>query len=143
MQQNATPQDVHDLSSRQTRVLSALLAGATITSAAKTAAVDRTTVHRWLREDFAFQAACNRLRRELQRELEARLERAVRAAAETVCAAVEAGDLRASLAVLRGTGVLSGARPAIGPEDAAELENETQAEAEGRVAARLLRRLGV
>ena len=67
----------------------------------------------------------------------------MQAAAETVCAAAEAGDLRASLAVLRGTGVLSGARTPIGPEDAAELEDETQAEAEARAAARLLRRLGV
>ena len=67
----------------------------------------------------------------------------MQAAEETVCAAAEAGNLRASLAVLRGTGILSGARPAIGPEDAAELEDETQAQAEGRAAARLLRRLGV
>ena len=105
--------------------------------------MDRTSVHRWLREDFAFQAAYNRLRRELQRELEARLDRAVQAAAATVCAAVEAGDLRASLAVLRGSGVLSEARAPIGSEDAAELEDETRAEAEARAAARLLRRIGV
>jgi hypothetical protein len=46
----------------QTRVLPALLAGATVTEAAKAAAVSRTSVNRWLREDFAFRAACNRLR---------------------------------------------------------------------------------
>ena len=63
MQQNATDQDL----------LEALTAGATVTAAAAAARVDRVTVHRWLRDDFAFQAAFNRARRDLRSAAEARL----------------------------------------------------------------------
>ena len=63
------------LSPAQVTVLAELLAGRTITDAATAAGVDRVTVHRWLREDFAFQAAWNRDRRELHRTAYDRLER--------------------------------------------------------------------
>ena len=46
----------------------------TVTAALAAAGVDRTTVHRWLREDHAFQAAWNRIRREQEREVLARVD---------------------------------------------------------------------
>src|SRR5438046_1747190 len=64
MQQNATPAGT--LSGTQERALTMLLSGKSITDAATAAEVDRTTVHRWLKEDFGFQAALNRGRRELR-----------------------------------------------------------------------------
>ena len=45
---------------------------------------------------------------------------------EAVSAAVESGDVRASLAVLRGTGILAGDRHPIGPEDLEEVEEEAE-----------------
>ncbi len=49
----------------QERVLAALLGGATVTAAARSADVDRATVHRWLSDDPAFIAAYNSYRLEM------------------------------------------------------------------------------
>lgn len=142
MQQNTTGAGSKrpDLPPQQAQALAALLGGATITSAAEAAGVDRTTLHRWLREDFSFQAAYNGLRCDLRREIEARLDNVANAALGTVSAAVDAGDVRAALAVLRGTGVFAGSCPSIGPDDPAEVEEETELAARERASNRLLRR---
>ena len=47
MPQNTTPEK---LTAQQERVLERLLAGDTITAAAKAVKLDRSTVHRWFRE---------------------------------------------------------------------------------------------
>ena len=62
MPQNTTPEK---LTAQQERVLERLLTGETVTAAAEAEGVDRSTVHRWRREDLAFQAAYNQRRREL------------------------------------------------------------------------------
>ncbi len=111
VQQIATDDTEINLTPQQTKVMELLLVGSTITKAAGQAGVDRTTVHRWLRGDSGFQAASNAARRNLQREIEGRLLQIARSAAETVAAAVDHGDVRASLAVLRGIGLLAGAAP--------------------------------
>jgi hypothetical protein len=67
--QNATP-DGDGLKLNQTIALEHLFAGKTVTKAAEAAGVDRTTVHRWLREDWAFQAAYHRTQRDYRREVE-------------------------------------------------------------------------
>jgi hypothetical protein len=141
LQQNATENaSAHaDLSPQQDRALVALLGGATITDAADAAGVDRTTVHRWLREDFSFQAAYNGLRRDLRREIQRRLDSVTRAALETISTAIGNGDVRAALAVLKGTGVLAGQEPLIGPEGPTEVEEEAKLEVRERMSNRLLR----
>ena len=94
--QSSTPHDPSsDLNPKQLLVLEQLLAGASVT---KAAGVDRTTVHRWLREDWAFQTAHHRAQRDLRRAVEARLPHLVEAAVETVQAAVRDGDVRAARA---------------------------------------------
>jgi AcrR family transcriptional regulator len=140
MQQNATESARADLPPQQTRALAALLEGATITAVADSAGVDRTTVHRWPRDDPDFQAAYNAVKRDLRREVQAGIERAVHRAIETVCAAIEEGDVRAALAILKGTGVLVGHSSDIGPEDPAEVEEEAKLAARARESDRLLRR---
>ena len=78
MPQNRTdPRTEQKLGARQTRALAELLGGSTVTSAAKAAGVDRSTVHRWLREDFTFQASLNAARRDMQREVGHRLLAAI------------------------------------------------------------------
>ena len=142
MSQNTTPCAARpELEPRQARALEQLLAGASVTEAAKVARVDRSTVHRWLREDWAFQAAYNASRRDLQREIEARLLHIARAAAEAVEQAVKEGDVRTALAVLKGTGILAGERPVIGPEDPTEAEEEAELVAGERDSLRVQRRL--
>src|SRR5262245_44514608 len=61
LQRNPTP----PLTPPQETALAALLLGKTVTAAAQTAGVDRTTIYRWLKEDFDFLAALNRGRQEL------------------------------------------------------------------------------
>ena len=125
MQQNTTTQGKSsELTIPQTKALGALLAGGTVTRAAERAAVDRTTVHRWLREDWDFQAALNRGRSELQSAVEARLLLVAEQAAETVAHAVQGGDLRAAIAVLKGLGLLAGYPPEIGDDDPDRLREE-------------------
>jgi hypothetical protein len=53
MSQNSTEL----LSPAQTKAMAALLSGKSVTAAAEAAGVGRETLHRWLREDPAFQAA--------------------------------------------------------------------------------------
>jgi len=100
-----------------------------IRDAASVAGVARTTIHRWQREDYPFQAALNRLRRDQEREVESRLGRLVHDALGTVEAAVAAGDVRAALTVLKGMGFLGGDLRLVGSEDAGVIEAERQLEA--------------
>lgn len=131
MQQNATlNEDSEALSPDQIKALELLLSGETVSAAAKAVGIDRSTVHRWLREDFEFQAALNRKKRELADAVQTRLLTVADKAAEVVGNAVHNGDLSASLAVLRGTGALSGTPVRPGPEDPAVLRENAQVERE-------------
>jgi transposase-like protein len=56
VQRNTTEQRETDLSPNQLKALAAMATGATVTAAAEHAGVDRTTLHRWIREDPGFQA---------------------------------------------------------------------------------------
>ena len=128
MQRNATPQ-AGAITPSQEKALAALLAGKTVTHAAAGAEVDRTTVHRWLKEDFAFQAALNRGRRDLRKALQARLMNLAEKAAECVERSIGEGDGKSALALLKGLGLLSGQLPRIGsddPEDFAESARERE-----------------
>ncbi len=109
----------------QLQVLDSLLQGETIVSAAHTAGVDRTTVHRWLARDFAFQAALNHRRHELRVALVDRLAQLAAAAVDVVEQALRDGDARVGLAVLKGTGLLSGALVPIGSRDPKALQEES------------------
>jgi hypothetical protein len=141
LRQNTTPGDrePRELSPSQARALTSLAEGATVSTAARAAGVDRTTVHRWLRHDYAFQAAHNASRRELRHELGVQLEQAVQASLKTVLAAIDGGDVRAALTVLKGSGVL--AQESIGSENPAELEEEAELTERERTSRRKERRL--
>jgi len=128
MQRKATDerQEPGELSPAQEQVLTALLGGATVTTAAQAAGVDRTTVHRWLRSDFDFQAALNRARRELRDAMSSRLHDAAQRAVQTVCAAVEGGDAKIAIALLKGLGLLDGRAAAIGVDNPSVLRDEVE-----------------
>jgi hypothetical protein len=132
--QNATPEP---LTPAQETAIAALLAGRTVTDAAADAGVDRATVHRWLRENFGFQAAVNAGRRELRKGVQVRLERLAEKAAGCVEKAIDEGDVKAALAILKGLQVL--VPVPIGSDNPAELAEEDRLHAieqEGRRKAR-------
>ena len=120
MRQNATPGEA-TLTPAQEKALAALLAGKSVTDAAATAEVDRTTVHRWLKDDFAFQAALNRGRRDLRDAMQSRLMALAERAADVVERAITDGDGRTALALLKVLGLLSGEAPKIGSADPEDL----------------------
>jgi hypothetical protein len=79
MEQNGT---LDSLSPAQMTAVEALLAGKTNTEAAMAAGVGRTSIQRWLKDDFAFQAELNRGRREIRRTAFGNLERLAAKAAD-------------------------------------------------------------
>lgn len=127
------------LSPVQVTVLAELLAGKTITDAASAAGVERVTVHRWLREDFTFQAAWNRDRQELRRGTYAHLERLAAKAADCLEKAIDGGDIKAALEIVKGMGILAPRK--VGSDDPEELAAEAEVaatEREGHLKKRIM-----
>ena len=131
MQPTAT---LDSLSPAQFRAVEALLAGKTITAAASAGGVDRGTVHRWLKDDFAFQAELNRARREMRGAAFGNLERLAVKAGDCLEKALDQGDVRAALEVLKRLKLFT--PPRIGSEDPEELAAEVEVEAAERKAHR-------
>jgi len=126
MSQNATPKQAFSLSPKQSRVLESLLSGETVTASAESGGVVRETVHRWLKQDWRFQAALNRGTREPVEAIQARLIATAKTSASNISEAVEQGDVKASLAILKGIGALSGHLPTAGSEDPTVLREEAE-----------------
>jgi hypothetical protein len=130
MRRNATVSDAEEpnaaseLSPAQQHVVAALLAGRSITDAASAGDVDRSTVHRWMKRDFTFIAELNGGRQRLREETESRLLAVASQATEMIEQAIQAGNVGAAIAVLRGLGFLSGRAVPIGSDDAEQLREE-------------------
>ncbi len=122
MAQNATKSNT-SLGAGQRIALDALLVGRSVTDAAKAARVNRSTVHRWLREP-EFIAAQNTARGDMRSANEARLAALGDDAIDALEAAIDSGDVRAAIAVAKGLGLLSGDAPHIGSEDPQVLHRE-------------------
>jgi hypothetical protein len=104
METNETPQNhtlPDDLSPTQIAAVAALLAGKTVTDAAAEAGVDRWTVHAWLKSHFAFRAAMNRGRRDLQKAVRRKLARMIGKALDCVERAIDDGDAKAAMDFLK------------------------------------------
>lgn len=125
MHQNATDTE-SGLSAKQVEALELLLTGHSVTSVAESVRVDRTTVHRWLKEDFEFQAILNRCKRQLLDAIDARLLALGEKASTVVAQAVDRGDVRVSLEILKGLGRLSGKRATVGSDDPEELRKHAE-----------------
>lgn len=105
MIRNAT--DQNQLSDKQLVALKSLLAGMTQSQAAEAADVHRSTINRWLSEDDHFIAARNLARQELRDAQAAKLEVVCDKAVEAVSKAIEGGDARIAMNVLKMTGLLT------------------------------------
>lgn len=79
-----------------------------------------------MRDHWDFQAALHRGRREHHASLRARLERIAERAVEALYAAIEAGDARVALALLKGLGLLDDREREIPTDDPAVLQEEVE-----------------
>ncbi len=144
MKRDGTPRNVtplEPLSPVQENAIAGLLAGKTITDAAAEAGVDRATVHRWLRDCFAFQAAINAGRREMRDAVCGRLERLAAKAADCLERAIDGGDVKAALEIVKGMGIL--APNPIGSEDTSQLAAEAEGREKKQEQARLFLSMGM
>lgn len=121
-----------ELTPQQEAAVDLLATGQTVTDTAAAVGVSRQTVSGWLNQDFAFQATLNLRQHELWAGLSARLRTMLPKALATLEAALDGGDMRAALAVLKLAAVP--VAPS-GATDAGDLE----AEAAERVSERALR----
>ncbi len=103
---------------QQDIVIEGLVTGSSVSAAAEAAGVDRTTVYRWRRNDCAYQARLNRRRLELQDEIAVRLAACAGRAVENLRRAVDNGDLKASVIVLKAVGALDRAQCSEGDDNA-------------------------
>lgn len=118
------------LTPQQETAAELLATGQTVTDTAAAVGVARQTVSAWLNQDFAFQATLNRRQRELWAGLSARLRALVPKALEAVTAALDDGDVRAALAVLKLAAIPLAPEGATDPADleadAAEHESDRE-----------------
>ena len=123
MQHSATDSK---LSAKQISVINTLIAGSSVTDAAKAAGVDRSTVHRWFNSDAQFVAEHNQQRSELVQAQREKLRSLSDKALELIEKLLNDGEasgslrLRAALAILDRQG-LEGS--VIGSTDATDIES--------------------
>lgn len=116
-----------NLTELQNSAIRLLLQGESICNVATAVGRDRTTVYRWLQEP-KFIAERNRLAKEARESSRARLHSLARKAINVVEGRIDAGDLKAALAVLKFTGLAAGEK----------LDEETD---EGRLISRMANEL--
>jgi terminase small subunit-like protein len=107
------------LAKEQQVVLEGLVVGKPLKELSEAAGVARSTIYRWMKHDAAFRAAYNQWHEQMLESGRSRLLMMVDTAADSLQKALEAGDSKAALELLRGMGVLK-AR-AVGPTDAEEI----------------------
>jgi hypothetical protein len=94
------------LPARQKRALELLRTGMSMTEAAESAAVDRKTLYRWIKSNPIFAAAYHRWLNEQEETGRGRLAAAVDRAAALVVQAVDNGDVRTAMELLKNLGTL-------------------------------------
>jgi AcrR family transcriptional regulator len=123
------------LAADQQNAMELLVMGKSIAETARSAGVSRTTIYHWLRNDPVFQAAYNQWHDQLEESCRSRLMTLTDKATDAVEKALESGDARAALQLLKGMGMI---RPkAIGPTDAEEAKKRMEIERRKR-ASRLM-----
>ena len=95
------------LRAQQRYALEDIMNGKTYEQTAKASNVSRRTLYRWIKHDKAFKAAMEAWRQRALLEVRDRLTQGAIAAAHVVVNAASRGDLRASLALLKGSGLLN------------------------------------
>ncbi len=99
------------LSPPQREALGGLMEGQTVTAAAKTAGVDRGTVHRWINANPNFRAAYNAWQHETRESSKAKLLSLSNDALGVVAKAVQDGDRHIAYRLLKDLGLLAKLQP--------------------------------
>ena len=102
--------DFDDLPIDQQLALSALADGCTHTDSADRAGVTRVTLWRWIRSDPNFAAVYNAWKQELTDAARTKLLTAASNATDAVLKAIEAGDAKLALSLLKSLGVFKSAQ---------------------------------
>jgi hypothetical protein len=106
------------LSIAQENAIDLLITGATDGDVAAAVGVDRVTVWQWRHDHPLFMATLQQRRAEVWRAPQEQLRALMRRAAENITAAIEGGDLKASIELLKITGMYGDGRGnAIGEQD--------------------------
>ncbi len=103
------------LAGPQQAALELLLTGKSIAESARSAGVSRTTVYQWLKSDPVFQAAYNEWHEEMRESSRSRLLMLTDKATIAVEKALESGDAKTGLQLLKAMGMLKDRPP--GPTD--------------------------
>lgn len=119
---------VAPLTEQQAHAAALLSEGKPLGDVAAAIGTDVATVARWQTDGPAFIAEVNRRRQEVWRQAQDRLRALVPQALDTLAQAVEAGDLKASVEVLKAAGIYGKASAPRGEVDP-ELVQVQQAEA--------------
>src|ERR1700683_5528484 len=94
------------LGSEQEAALAHLLSGKSLVESARFARISRQTLYRWMKEDPVFQAAYNQWQEEMRNSARARLMAMSEKAAKAVETALERGDAKTAMQLLKGLGFL-------------------------------------
>jgi hypothetical protein len=127
----ANPPSEIQLKPEQLRAMALLSAGKSIAESAETVGINRTTIYRWLNHDPAFKAAYNQWQDHLQRTCHSQLLMMTEKATAAVYKALEAGDAKSALQLLKGLGILRPQKP--GPTDPEEVRREMALEKKQRL----------
>jgi hypothetical protein len=114
------------LSITQCRALENLMNGQTISDAARAAGVGRTTIHRWMRDDAEFQAAYNAWQNDTAAAARSSIMALTEPAVRAIAAALEGGDSKTALTVLKSLGLLVPQAPA--PTDPDQVRKDRKIE---------------
>jgi AcrR family transcriptional regulator len=117
--QKGSGRELATLGVEQQTALELLLTGKSIAETARSAGVSRVAIYRWLKHDAAFQAAYNQWHDQLQESCRSRLQALTDKATDALEKALEAGDARAALQLLKGMGMIKERMP--GPTDPEEV----------------------
>jgi hypothetical protein len=110
----------------QCRALENLMSGQTVGDAAKGAGVGRRTLQRWLHENAAFAAAYNAWKKDTAEAARGSILALSEPAVRAIAGALEKGDAKTALAVVKGLGLLSPAK--VGACDAEGVKKEREIE---------------
>jgi transposase-like protein len=98
--------DLDELSGEQRTAMELLLGGKSLAETARTVGVSRNAVYRWLKNDAAFRAAYNQWHEAMKESCRSRLKMMLDKATSAVEKALEAGDAKAAMALLKGMGMI-------------------------------------
>jgi AcrR family transcriptional regulator len=127
--QEQNPLKTH-LQGKQQAAIEGMMSGKSVPESAKAAGVNKSTVYRWVKSDPKFMAEYNIWHEELEQQARSRLLDILHKATAAIDAALEAGDSRLAMQLLKGMGVVYKAENRL--TDADELRSQDKLDAKRR-----------